>query len=888
MSRRPTRARIARAILAEAPGASLLVVLLAALLAGGAAAASGWASYARSEVLRSAVADALPAQRDLGDTARGVPTTGHGHLDRDLAPEVAAAWGVTFDSLDAVAAEAEPAAAAVLGEPHAVLQLDQAPAVPTESGVSAPDTSILLRADPILERLVDLVDGELPGPIVEGEPIPIVLTPAIADAFGWPLGQVRSAHYSVGDRQLQLVGLVSARDSAADEWNHAGPALAPEVIDNFNSPPTFVGVGFVDAASIGQFEPLSPASTLAVWLPVIPRAFEADEADATLAALRRLTSTPHSLPIETEWGGMTVDIALVGTTPSILTSTSPLLAGISALHAAMAAGAALAGAAVLALAVRALVARRRALLRLVTARGASDRARAGALALGTGVLALVGAAPTAGIVAACLGGPPLTAVLVVGGIVLLAAAAAALDGVLVERAGARPDDAERRRSRIRNAVDVGTVLLALAAAILVVLAPAETRAAPPPLAVLLPAVVAAAGCVIALRLAPLVVRAFEAAARRGRGLVALLGPARAGRDATTGVVPVLALVIAVTSAVLGAGLLATVQQGVDVAARSQLGADVRLDSAYLGPEQLAEVDGLAGVRAVATVASDPDIEIEFPDGEGRITVYVVDPAAFAAASTSPLVIPEAGALVSHTVEQRLAGDALVIGRDEVPITDEAPDDGPFGRASAWIVVSPTTAEQLRVEARPRALLVAAAPDDRVQVRTALAEKFAAAGTVRTIDEVLEVRRGAPAVSALVTGTTIAVAAAAALTVLAAVLALTAGAAGRARVFGLLRALGAPARAEYPLVLWELLPALIVAVPLGIAAGLLLLPLLAGAGDLRVFTGGGTPPALALGLDLSAVIVAALIGVVIVGVLLAAALARRSGAARAVRFIDEEG
>ena len=56
---------------------------------------------------------------------------------------------------------------------------------------------------------------------------------------------------------------------------------------------------------------------------------------------------------------------------------------------------------------------------------------------------------------------------------------------------------------------------------------------------------------------------------------------------------------------------------------------MRLDSPYLGPEQLAEVAQLAGIRAAATVASDPDIEIEFPDGEGRITVYVVDPAAFA-------------------------------------------------------------------------------------------------------------------------------------------------------------------------------------------------------------------------------------------------------------------
>jgi putative ABC transport system permease protein len=432
------------------------------------------------------------------------------------------------------------------------------------------------------------------------------------------------------------------------------------------------------------------------------------------------------------------------------------------------------------------------------------------------------------------------------------------------------------------------VLLAGAAAILVVIAPAGPREAPPPLAVLLPAFVAAAGCVIAVRLAPLVVRAFEAAARRGRGLVALLGPARAGRDATTGVVPVLALVIAVTIAVLGAGLLATVQQGVDGATRSQLGADVRLDSPYLGAEQLAEVDAFPGVEATATVASDPDIEIEFPDGEGRITVYVVDPAAFAAASTSSLAIPDAGALVSQTVATRLAGTPLVVGREELPVVAVAPDDGPFGRASAWIVTSPATAEQLGVEARPRALLVAAAPADRTQLRAALAEKFAAAGTVRTVDEVLAQRRGAPAVRALVTGTTIAVAAAAALTVLAAVLALTAGATGRARVFGLLRALGARSRAEYPLVLWELLPALIVAVPLGIGCGLLLLPLLTGAGDLRVFTGGGTPPELVLGLDTAAAVVAALIVVVVLGVLLAAALARRSGAARAVRFIDEEG
>src|SRR5690606_21227110 len=204
----------------------------------------------------------------------------------------------------------------------------------------------------------------------------------------------------------------------------------------------------------------------------------------------------------------------------------------------------------------------------------------------------------------------------------------------------------------------------------------------------LAALVAAAGCVIALRLVPLVVRVLEAAARRARGLVMLLGPARAARDATTGAVPVLALVIAVTSAVLGSGLLATVQGGVDDATRSQVGAQLRVDARYLSPELLDVLSGTEGADAVATIASDPDIRIRFPDGEGRITVFVADPDAFARASLGGLAIPDADAVVSRTVASRLAGEPLEVEGVELGIAQTVPDDGPFGRASAWIAVSP--------------------------------------------------------------------------------------------------------------------------------------------------------------------------------------------------------
>ncbi|QNO38296.1 FtsX-like permease family protein [Protaetiibacter sp. SSC-01] len=887
MSRRPSRARIAAAILAEAPGASLVVLLLAALLGGSAAAASAWASDARSDVLHSALDASPPSQRDLGDSVRGLPVSAPGTADHGLSPELARTWGATFDALDQLTVGAEPAAADVLGRPHAALRLDQAPAEPVD-GAPSPDSRVILSADPLIDELADVVEGERPGRIERGEPIQIAVTQAISDALGWPLGQVRAAHYSTGDVELVLVGILAPKDADAPEWDHAAVALAPEVIDNFLAPPTFVGMGYLDPASIGDLTEHAATARLEVWLPVDVAVIDADTAGETVAAIRRLGSTPHTTPIVMPYADVEAPIALSGTTPSIILATQPLLAGVTALHSAIVSGVALAGAAVVALAVRALVARRRSLLRLLAARGASDGARAGALAAGVGALTALGAGIAGGIVLAVMGGPAATVAIVVVGLVALAAAAAAIDGALFERAGVRPDESARRRTSARIAVDAGVVLLAVAAAVLVVATPASAGSAPPPLAVVLPALLAAAGCMIALRLVPLLVRVLEGLARGTRGLVSLLGPARAGRDATTGIVPVLALLTAVTVAVLGSGLLSTVQHGVEEAARAQVGADVRVDARYLSDELIAQAEGLDGVEALATVASDSDIEIEFPDGDGRITVYVVDPVTFAAASTSTLEIPDAGAIVSETVARRLAGEPLQVGRDEVPVAGTAPDDGPFGRATAWIAVSAETGAELDLKVRPKALLIAtdaAAADD---VRATLAARVAGYGTARTVDEVLAERRDAPAVRALIVGTALAVIGAAVLTVLAAVLALTSGAPARARVFGLLRALGARPRAEYALVLWELLPALAVAVPLGLAAGLGLVPLVARAGDLTVFTRGGAQPAIDLGLGTSLGIVAALVAVVVLGVLLAAAIARRSGASRAVRTVDEEG
>jgi len=144
------------------------------------------------------------------------------------------------------------------------------------------------------------------------------------------------------------------------------------------------------------------------------------------------------------------------------------------------------------------------------------------------------------------------------------------------------------------------------------------------------------------------------------------------------------------------------------------------------------------------------------------------------------------------------------------------------------------------------------------------------------------------VRSLVAGMAIAVAAASVLTVLGALLALTAAAGTRRRLFALLRALGSPSRSEYSLVVGEIAPSLAVAVPVGVAAGALLVPLTASMIDLTPFTGGSTPPEVLYGWDTAGLVLAALVVVVGGAVLVAAAVARRSGAVGAIRTVDEEG
>ena len=111
-------------------------------------------------------------------------------------------------------------------------------------------------------------------------------------------------------------------------------------------------------------------------------------------------------------------------------------------------------------------------------------------------------------------------------------------------------------------------------------------------------------------------------------------------------------------------------------------------------------------------------------------------------------------------------------------------------------------------------------------------------------------------------------------VLAIVLTLVLAAPARGRLVAMLRTLGAGPRVSRSLVSWETLPLVVVAAVFGTLLGLGLPQLLAGAVDLRPFTGGTAQPELVYQPLLISGVVAAVGAVLTVAVLIAAAVAHR--------------
>ncbi|GGY64323.1 hypothetical protein GCM10010300_04370 [Streptomyces olivaceoviridis] len=316
-----------------------------------------------------------------------------------------------------------------------------------------------------------------------------------------------------------------------------------------------------------------------------------------------------------------------------LASFSRLRSGIAPLVSVAAAGAATVVAVVLLMTGGLAADRRRVELALLRARGASLSGLAGRLLAETAVIAVpAGAAGLAGSLLVVPAGRVVPAVLSALAVTLAACAALPLRAVLAHRAvrltAPREDIASVRPSRRRTVAEL--TLLVLAAGAVATLRRRGTTG--DQLTAVAPVLVGVIAALVLLRVYPLLLRRLSGPAGRLRGAVGHLSLARAGRTQGSAVLPLLALLTALTTAAFGGSVLAGVAEARDRAALLTVGADARADAgAPLPADAPARARSVPGVRAVTPVSIAYEAKPE--DGENAVPLLGVDPQGYGALTT---------------------------------------------------------------------------------------------------------------------------------------------------------------------------------------------------------------------------------------------------------------
>ncbi|MGA5524330.1 ABC transporter permease [Streptomyces pseudogriseolus] len=350
--------------------------------------------------------------------------------------------------------------------------------------------------------------------------------------------------------------------------------------------------------------------------------------------LERLTSAVASLE-----GGPLLERATTAVSPhldvttdldAVLGEYDGLWSAVGPLVAVAAFGTGTVAALVLCMAGGLAAERRRAELTLLRARGASLRGLAGRLLAETAVVAVPAAA--LGLLAARLAvgtGRPVQSAVAAGAVALIALP---LRAVAVHRAvgvhTGREDVVRARPSKRRPVTEV--TLLVVAAGAVLTLRTRGTSAEGDPtgdeLVSLAPVLVAVIAALLLVRLYPLPLRGLARPARRMRGVVGPLSLARAGRAGGSTVLPLLALLTALTTAAFGGSVLAGVADARERASVFAVGADARVDD--LGPRQTGVEER---VRRAPGVEDVTPVKVSYTAlaGNVRVSLAGVEPDPYA-------------------------------------------------------------------------------------------------------------------------------------------------------------------------------------------------------------------------------------------------------------------
>ncbi|MFI6564610.1 FtsX-like permease family protein [Streptomyces sp. NPDC050534] len=346
----------------------------------------------------------------------------------------------------------------------------------------------------------------------------------------------------------------------------------------------------------------TPGNLWRYWqLAPSPAVLRAHQADRVRSAIASLEAGPALGRIRTATDpSTTVSTAL----DDVLTGFTQLRGGVRPLVAVAAFGTGTVAAVVLLLAGGLAADRRRTELALLRARGASLRGLAGRLFAETAVVALPAGA--LGLGAALLAVPSERATYAIAAAATVTAVACA---VLPLRAAAghrvvrlhagRGDVTSVRPSRRRTVAELTLVVVALGA----VETLRRQGTSGDQLTSLAPVLVGVVAALLLVRLYPLPLRGLARPAARLRGAIGHLSLARAGRTSASAVLPLLALLSALTTAAFGGSVLTGVREARDQAALLTVGADARIEATGALPRDLPDrVLRTPGVRAVTPVS----------------------------------------------------------------------------------------------------------------------------------------------------------------------------------------------------------------------------------------------------------------------------------------------
>ncbi|MFJ7419429.1 FtsX-like permease family protein [Streptomyces uncialis] len=419
----------------------------------------------------------------------------------------------------------------------------------------------------------------------------------------------------------------------------------------------------------------------------------------------------------------------------VLIAHQKLSAGITPLITVAATGTATVALVVLLMSGGLAAGRRHAEFTVLRARGASLRALGGRLFAETAVVAVPAGA--LGFLTALLlvgEGRPWVAAGAAGAVTLVACVALPVRAMATHRpvrvSQGREDLTSARPSRHRTVAELTALAVAVSA---VVALRRRGTSGGEGLVALAPVLVGVIAALLLVRLHPLPLRALARPVGRLRGLTGKLALARAARGSASAVLPLLALLTALTTAAFGGSVLAGVADTRERAALLATGADARVDARYLldagAAKRVASVDGVDGVTEAAVdytamaegLGGDPATDTDTASGSGSASVSgtsssgTADGADGAGATGPDLRVPLA--VVDAKAYARLSERVGVGAFPSSVLTDGGGDgSGGSGDGDGRVVpalAAPATAA--RLGDKPVTLLV---DGERIKVRVA--------------------------------------------------------------------------------------------------------------------------------------------------------------------------